>query len=60
MNMKKNRTVVGIVLALQAIVVSSADAIAQEFLAYEGKNAIQEGEDRTKKVVDCVEFWADG
>jgi hypothetical protein len=33
---------------------------AQEFQAYEGKNAVREGEGGTKKTVDGVDFWSDG
>lgn len=38
----------------------AADSSAQEFLAFEGKNAVREGEGGTKKTVDGVDFWADG
>jgi hypothetical protein len=44
--------------AIVAGVVGAVDA--QEFLPYEGKNAIQEGDGGTKKVVDGIDFWADG
>jgi hypothetical protein len=33
---------------------------AQEFVAYEGKNAIKEGEGGAKKTIDGVDFWSDG
>ena len=33
---------------------------AQDFVAYEGKNAVQEGEGGTKKSVDGIDMWADG
>jgi hypothetical protein len=46
--------IVGLALALVG------SAAAQEFLPYEGKNAIPEGEGGTKKVVDGIDFWADG
>ncbi len=33
---------------------------APEFLAYEGRNAIHEGQGGEKKTVDGVEFWSNG
>ena len=54
----KNSTIKSAWLA--AMVFISCVVSAQEFLPYEGKNAIQEGEGGTKKVVDGVDFWADG
>jgi len=54
----KNSALYGAVLA--AVVFTSSLAFAQEFLPWEGKNAIQEGDGGTKKVVDGVDFWADG
>lgn len=35
-------------------------ADAQQFIAYEGKNTIHEGDGGAKKVVDGVDFWSDG
>lgn len=54
----KNNAAIGVLLV--AIVFTSCLAFAQEFLPWEGKNAIQEGEGGTKKVVDGIDFWADG
>jgi len=49
-----------VIFAIIALVCTMNAAQAQEFLAYEGKNTHQEGEGGTKKVVDGIEFWADG
>jgi hypothetical protein len=35
-------------------------ALAQDFLAYEGKNAIHEGQGGEKKSVDGIDFWMNG
>ena len=59
--MNKNSIGVGTVAAAIAVVIAWSSAVgAQDFLPYEGKNAVQEGEGGTKKVVDGVDFWADG
>ncbi len=33
---------------------------AQEFIGYEGKNAVREGDGGAKKTVEGVDFWSDG
>ena len=33
---------------------------SQDFVAYEGRNAIQEGDGGAKKSIDDVDMWADG
>jgi hypothetical protein len=38
----------------------SLSAFGQDFLPFEGNNAVREGEGGTKKTVDGVDFWADG
>lgn len=38
----------------------SLPAVAADFTAYEGKNAIQEGDGGEKKTVDGVDFWSNG
>jgi len=44
-----------------ALTTSVAPAWAKtEFLTYDGKNAIQEGQGGDKKIVDGIEFWMDG
>jgi len=44
-----------------AVVVCLAPVVqAQEFIAYEGKHAVQEGEGGTKKVVDGIDIWTTG
>jgi len=60
--MKENRRgVVGIVELMLAVALAWPTAVvAQEFLPYEGKNAVKEGEGGTKKIIDGVDFWADG
>lgn len=39
---------------------ASVAASAQEFVAYEGKNAVREGDGGAKKTVEGVDFWSDG
>jgi hypothetical protein len=41
-------------------VLLSASVMAQDFIAYEGKNAIREGEGGAKKTVEGVDFWSEG
>ena len=61
MKMMKNPILAGAVAASIAAVIGWSGAVdAQDFLPYEGKNAVQEGEGGTKRVVDGVDFWADG
>ena len=43
-----------------AVVTLSIPLHAQEFLAYEGKNTVQEGDGGSKKLVDGVDFWLEG
>jgi hypothetical protein len=35
-------------------------AVADDFVAYEGKNAVQEGNGGEKKTVDGIDFWSNG
>jgi hypothetical protein len=59
MNAKNLRNLVGAVAA-SAAMVAPHWALAAEFLPYEGKNAVREGEGGTKKVVDGIHFWSNG
>jgi len=43
-----------------ALLIATNIALAQEFLPYEGRDAVREGDGGTKKIVDGIEFWADG
>ena len=49
-----------IALAAVALLVTMTAAQAQEFLQYEGKNAVSEGDGGAKKIVDDIEFWTEG
>ena len=42
------------------LVSASSVAAAEEFTAYEGKNAIREGEGGAKKTVNGTDFWTEG
>jgi hypothetical protein len=42
------------------LAVTATVAIADDFIAYEGKNAIQEGNGGEKKTVDGIDFWSNG
>lgn len=44
-----------LVLGFASVAVS-----AQEFVGYEGKNAVREGDGGAKKTVEGVDFWSDG
>lgn len=46
--------------AVVALSVFNGPADAAEFVAYEGKDAIQEGDGGAKKTVDEIDFWSDG
>ncbi|MEI8299403.1 MAG: hypothetical protein WCH32_15455, partial [Pseudomonadota bacterium] len=48
------------VIAVAAALALAAPAFAQDFTAWEGKNAVQEGDGGTKKTVNGIDFWADG
>jgi hypothetical protein len=56
----KNRTAARVTLAMMAIAVLSATAFADDFTAYEGKNAIFDGNGGEKTTVDGVDFWSNG
>jgi hypothetical protein len=43
-----------------ALSLSVSAVLAQEFSAFEGKNALREGEGGSKKVVEGIDFWSDG
>ncbi|MDB5872107.1 MAG: hypothetical protein JWQ07_1549 [Ramlibacter sp.] len=43
-----------------ALVLSATSSTAQDFIAFEGKNAVREGEGGAKKTVEGVDFWSDG
>ena len=47
-------------LFLIAASAHSPGARAADFVAYEGKDAIQEGQGGAKKTVDGIDFWSDG
>ena len=48
------------VAAALGVVVPTIATAGPEFLAYEGRNAIHEGQGGEKKVVDGIEFWSNG
>jgi hypothetical protein len=59
--MTKNNHRLTTLLLMCGLAAGVAGAVrAQDFLPYEGKNAIREGEGGTKKVVNGIDFWADG
>lgn len=49
---------VGIVLCFS--ILRPSPVHSQDFAAYEGKNALREGEGGTKKTVNGIDFWEDG
>ena len=51
----KSRATIAIVLLLGCSIVSAAD-----FVSYEGKDSIHQGNGGEKKTVDGVDFWANG
>lgn len=42
------------------LLVSATCAMGQDFVAFEGKSAMREGEGGAKKTVEGVDFWSDG
>ncbi|MDP8983613.1 MAG: hypothetical protein M3N97_00970 [Pseudomonadota bacterium] len=56
----KNRTAVRVTLAMMAIAGLSANAFADDFTAYEGKNTIFDGNGGEKTTVDGIDFWSNG
>jgi len=47
-------------IAAVAIVLASGHALAADFAAYDGKDAVRDGTGGTKIVTDGVEFWTSG
>ena len=45
---------------ISLFILFSGQIFAQEFIAYEGKNTIKEGDGGAKKTVDGIDFWSDG
>lgn len=45
---------------LLVLVLGSVAAMADDFVAYEGKNTVQEGNGGEKKTVDGIDFWSNG
>ena len=56
-HMTKNPRVIPLFLVLA---LGSGAAIADDFVAYEGKNTVQEGNGGEKKTVDGIDFWSNG
>ncbi len=56
----KNRTAVRVTIAIMTIAGLSANAFADDFTAYEGKNTVFEGNGGEKATVDGVDFWSNG
>src|SRR3954465_14411160 len=56
---KNMRALKKLVVCVGMLVAASA-SLAQDFIAFEGKNAIREGEGGAKKTVEGVDFWSDG
>lgn len=59
MDRKRALALAGLVLIAAGTVTPVARA-GTEFLAYEGKDAIQEGRGGERKTIDGVDFWMDG
>jgi hypothetical protein len=49
-----------VIPVLLVLALGSVAAVADDFVAYEGKNAIQEGNGGEKKTVDGIDFWSNG
>lgn len=56
----KHRALVLAVLMAAGVTFSAVAHAGTQFLAYEGKDAIQDGRGGEKKVVGGIEFWLDG
>jgi len=56
----KNGTGIKLAMALMAIAGLSANAFADDFTTYEGKNTIFDGNGGEKTTVDGVDFWSNG
>lgn len=52
--------IIGAAVAAAVVAFSQAAQASTQFLAYEGKDAVQEGQGGNKKVVDGVDFWLMG
>jgi hypothetical protein len=53
-------TAISAVALISALSASTPSASAPEFLSYEGKNAVHQGEGGEKKTVDGIDFWSNG
>ena len=57
----KPRIVLGLVVCMTVgLSIASPAFAAPEFLAYEGRNAIHDGQGGEKKTVDGIDFWSNG
>ncbi|MFL5297806.1 MAG: hypothetical protein ACJ798_15635 [Phenylobacterium sp.] len=45
---------------IAAALLACSQAVAADFAAYDGKDAVREGEGGTKVVTDGIEFWTSG
>lgn len=54
-----NNILKSLFVAVLMVVFACAEALAQDFTAFEGKG-LREGEGGAKKTVDGVDFWSDG
>jgi hypothetical protein len=51
---------VGALALWAAVALAQAASAGTQFLTYDGRDAVQEGQGGNKKVVDGVDFWMDG
>jgi hypothetical protein len=58
--MKMNVILGAVIFATVATSAPTPSIAAPEFLAYEGRNAIHEGQGGEKKTVDGIDFWSNG
>jgi hypothetical protein len=53
-------TKIRLVPVLVVLALGASAAVADDFVAYEGKDTIQEGNGGEKKTVDGIDFWSNG
>ncbi len=56
----KQALVILVAVAAMTGLVTSQPTLAAEFLPFEGKNTVREGEGGTKKVIEGIDFWSNG
>ncbi len=56
----KTTVVLSAAICIATFAVATSSFAAPQFLSYEGRNAVHEGQGGEKKAVDGIDFWMNG